>query len=109
MIVVSPRQQSNNNKLYFSNIELTKILNCYAIGVSKGEWKDYALDFYSNKAIFCFYKHTLAAPDCRLSKLKEKRGRKVIYKLSITNKKNSKFENLDLLIASLKRCQINVI
>ena len=43
---------TNNHKLYFSKSELTKILNCYAIGVSNGNWKDYALNFKSNEAIF---------------------------------------------------------
>ena len=109
MSLVSPGKQSNNHKLYFSKSEISKILNFYAIGVSKGEWKDYALDFNSNEAIFCFYKHAWATPDCKLSKLKVKREKRIIFKLSITNKKNSKYDNLDSLIASLKRQQITLI
>ena len=64
MSLVSSRKQSNNHKLYFSKSEISKILNCYALGVTKGDWKDYSLDFNSNEAIFCFYKHTWATPDC---------------------------------------------
>ena len=45
------------SKLYFSKSELSKILNCYSVGVSNGNWKDYALNFKSNEAIFSFYKH----------------------------------------------------
>ena len=26
------------------DLELTKILSCYSLGVSKGKWKDYALE-----------------------------------------------------------------
>tara|TARA_Y100001970_G_C14135077_1_gene803827 strand:- start:888 stop:1214 length:327 start_codon:yes stop_codon:yes gene_type:complete len=108
-MLVSPSKLSNNHKLFFSKSEISKILNCYSIGVSKGNWKDYALNFNSNEAIFCFFKHSLASPDCILIKYKEKKKKRIIYKLSISNKKNSKFENLDNLIIDLKRTQISLI
>ena len=72
MNLVTPRSNLNNSKLYFSKSELTKILKCYAVGVSKGNWKDYAINFKYNEAIFFIYKHSLASPDCILKKLKEK-------------------------------------
>ncbi len=100
---------SNNHKLYFSRSELTKILNCYSIGVSSGNWKDYALNFKSNEAVFSFYKHTFASPDCILKKYKEKKKKKILFQLSINNKKNSKFEDIDILIASIKRSQISIV
>ena len=109
MSVLSPSRQSNNNKLYFSKVEISKILNCYSIGVSKGEWKDYALNFNYNEAVFFFFKHSLASPDCILIKFKEKRKKRIIYRLSIKNKKNSKYENLDSLLVNLKRSQISII
>ena len=109
MSVVSPSLQSNNNKLYFSKAEISKIFNCYSIGVSKGEWKDYALNFNYNEAVFFFFKHSLASPDCILIKFKEKRKKKVIFSLSVNNKKNSKYDNIDSLITSLKRKQLKLI
>ena len=106
---VSSTSNTNNHKLYFSNSELSKILNCYAIGVSNGNWKDYALNFNSNEAIFSFYKHTLASPDCILKKIREKKKKRTLYHLFINNKKNSKFEDIDKLIVSIKRSQIFII
>ena len=106
---VSSTSASNNNKLYFSKSELSKILDCYSIGVSNGNWKDYALNFRTNEAIFSFYKHTLATPDCILKKYKEKKKKKTLFQLSINNKKNSKFEDIDILIASIKRSQISIV
>jgi len=100
---------SNNHKLYFSKSELSKILNCYSLGVSNGNWKDYALNFRTNEAIFSFYKHTLASPDCILKKYKEKKKRKTLFHLFINNKKNSKFENIDKLISSIKRSQLIIV
>ena len=72
MSLVSPSRQSNNHKLYFSKSEISKILNCYSIGVSKGEWKDYAIDFDKNNAFFYIFKHTHSGPDCVLNKYIEK-------------------------------------
>ena len=106
---VSSSSSTNNHKLYFSKAELSKILNCYSIGVSNGNWKDYALNFNSNEAIFSFYKHTLASQDCILKKYKEKKKKRTLFQLSINNKKNSKYENIDQLIASIKRSQLSII
>ena len=109
MSFVSPTHNTNNHKLYFSKLELSKILNCYSIGVSNGNWKDYALNFNTNEAIFSFFKHTHASPDCILKKYKEKKKKKTLFQLSINNKKNSKFEDIDILIASIKRSQISIV
>ena len=55
MSLVPPSRNINNSKLYFSKSELSKILNCYSLGVSRGNWKDYAIDFTKNEAIFFIY------------------------------------------------------
>ena len=104
---VSPTSISNNHKLYFSKSELSKILNCYSIGVSNGNWKDYALNFKSNEAIFSFFKHTHASPDCVLKKYKEKK-KKTLFHL-FTNKKNSKFEDIDKLLLSIRRSLLFIV
>ena len=106
MFSVTSSSISNNHKLYFSKSELSKIFNCYSIGVSNGKWKDYALNFKTNEAICSFYKHTLASPDCILKKFREKKKKRTLYHLFINNKKNSKYENIDKLLASIKRSQI---
>lgn len=109
MISVSSTLILNNHKLYFSKSELTKILNCYSTGVSNGSWKDYTLNFKANEAMFSFYKHTLASPDCILKKIREKKKKRTLYHLFIHNKKSSKYEDIDKLLASVKRSQIFVV
>ena len=106
---VSSTSIPNNHKLYFSKLELSKILNCYSIGVSNGNWKDYALNFNKNEAIFSFYKHALASPECILKKFKENKKKRTFYQLSINNKKNSKYQNIDQIIASIKRSQLSIV
>ena len=48
--------------VFFSKIELSLILNLYSKQVSKGIWKDYALDTQIDNAIFSIYKHTQDKP-----------------------------------------------
>ena len=50
------------NFIFFSKYELTSILNLYSKQVSKGFWKDYALDSKANTAIFSIYKHSHDRP-----------------------------------------------
>ncbi|MBS56396.1 MAG: hypothetical protein CMP16_00810 [Rickettsiales bacterium] len=109
MCLLPPSNNLNNSKLYFSKSELSKILNCYSNGVSKGNWKDYSIDFNKNEAVFFIYKHSFASPECKLSKLKLRKKNKIIYKLSFTNNIIKKFNNIDTLISSLKRKQISII
>ena len=54
----------NNNKhiIFFSKHELSSILNLYSKQVSRGFWKDYALDSKVNTAIFSIYKHSHDKP-----------------------------------------------
>ena len=96
----------HNSKLFFSKKELTKILSCYSLGVSKGNWKDYAIFFGKQEASFYIYKHTLASPDCILTKSGINKNN-TVYKLEIKNIKNSKFTKIDDIIAFLKRIELH--
>ena len=59
---VSFINKNNKNFIFFSKYELTSILNLYSKQVSKGFWKDYALDSSGNTAIFSIYKHSQDKP-----------------------------------------------
>ncbi len=108
MSLVSSSLVTNNHKLYFSKKELSKILNLYFIGVSNGNWKDYAIDFYKNNAFFYIYKHSNTNPDCVLNKFFESKRKKIFYKL-ISKNKDIKFEDLDSLIKTLSRKNFKIL
>ena len=55
-------KNNNKNIIFFSKYELSSILNLYSKQVSKGLWKDYALDSKVNTAIFSIYKHSQDKP-----------------------------------------------
>ena len=99
----------HNSKLFFSKNELSKILSCYSIGVSKGNWKDYAIFFGNHEVSFYMFKHSLAKPDCILTKTKKNKKNNIIYNLELENKNRSKFTKIDDIIALLKRRELYVI
>ena len=68
---------NNDNIIYFSKYELTSILNLYSKQVSKGFWKDYALDSKANTAIFSIYKHSHDKPMYQIIKKSFKGFRKM--------------------------------
>ena len=97
----------NNSKLFFSKSELSKILSCYSLGVTQGNWKDYAINYNRNEANFFIFKHTLATPECVLTKSFISK-KIIIFKLNHGNMKN-KFKKIDDLLALLKRTNLKII
>lgn len=109
MYLLPSVKKIHNSKLYFSKNELRKILNFYSLGVKKGQWKDYAISFGKQKTSFYMFKHSLALPDCILSKLKKKQKNIIFYDLQISNIKKLKFNKIDDLIVLLKRREFKLL
>ena len=99
---------NHKSKLYFSKSELNRILDCYSLGVSKGSWKDYAINFGQKETSFYMFKHSLASPDCILTKKAISKKKHIIYDLKLNNKK-TKFTKIDDLIIILKRKELKII
>ena len=108
MLSLSSDKRFNNSKLFFSKYELQKILSCYSIGVSRGSWKDYAINFNKNEANFYMYKHASASPYFILTKSKKINKNKVLFKLQINNAKKNIFSHIDDLLIILKRNQFKI-
>mgnify|MGYP000882982458 CR=1 FL=1 len=54
--------------VFFSRKELNAILNVYGRKVADGEWRDYAIDFEKEKAVFSAFRHTSEVPLYRIEK-----------------------------------------
>ena len=52
----SGQKSTKPSQVAFNRQELSMILNIYGQMVSKGDWKDYALDFLSDRAVFSIYR-----------------------------------------------------
>ena len=109
MNLLSSVKNFHNSKLYFSNNELSKILACYSLGVSLGSWKDYAICFGKQKTSFYMFKHSLASPDCILSKFKKQQKNVILYDLQTTNINKLKFNKIDDLLVLLKRREFKLL
>ena len=109
MNLLSSVKNFHNSKLYFSNNELSKILTCYSLGVARGSWKDYAISFEKHKSSFYMFKHSLATPDCILTKSKKLKKNIIFYDLELPNNKKSKFNKIDDLIALIRRKEFNLL
>ena len=106
---LSSVRKSRNSKLFFSKNDLNKILKCYSIGVSKGNWKDYAINYEEQKATFCMFKHTLASPDCTLTKTKKNKKKGIMYNLKFNNKKDKYSNKIEDLIVIIQRNELHII
>jgi Protein of unknown function (DUF2794) len=52
----------------FNREELREILDLYGRKVAAGEWRDYAIDFRRDKAVFSIYRRTAEMPLYRIEK-----------------------------------------
>ena len=70
-----PLFSSRPNQVGFERAELTRILDLYGRMVSAGEWRDYAMDFTRDVAVFAAFKRTAEVPQMRLEKRPALRAR----------------------------------
>ena len=54
--------------VFFTRAELSAILDVYGRKVAAGEWRDYAIDFGRDKAVFCAFRHASEVPLYRIEK-----------------------------------------
>jgi hypothetical protein len=52
----------------FSRRELNRILDLYGRKVAAGEWRDYAIDFLKDRAVFSVFRRTSEVPLYRIEK-----------------------------------------
>ena len=56
------------NQVTFSRRELKRILDLYGRKVAAGEWRDYAIDFLKDRAVFSVFRRTAEVPLYRIEK-----------------------------------------
>ena len=60
------RQSAAN--VTFNRVELNRILDLYGRKVAEGEWRDYAIDFCKDRAVFSVFRRTSEVPIYRIEK-----------------------------------------
>jgi hypothetical protein len=54
--------------VFFTRTELNQILDLYGRKVAAGEWRDYAIDFGRERAVFSVFRHASEVPLYRIEK-----------------------------------------
>ncbi len=63
--------QPPRRTIFFDRRELGAILSAYGRGVAQGEWKDYAMDALSDRALFSIYRRASETPLYQIEKRPE--------------------------------------
>ena len=67
------------NEVRFDRRELTQILRIYGRMVAAGKWRDYAIDFLSDRAVFSVFRHASDVPLYAIEKQPDLRYRQGEY------------------------------
>jgi hypothetical protein len=66
--LVVPFPAAAPRQISFNRAELREILDLYGRKVAEGEWRDYAIDFLRDKAVFSVFRRTSEMPLYRIEK-----------------------------------------
>src|SRR5271166_2742933 len=64
----SPAAGPLPSRVTFNRLELNRILNLYGRMVADGEWRDYAIDFLRDRAVFSVFRRASEVPIYRIEK-----------------------------------------
>lgn len=73
-----------NSSVTFDRVELRTILNLYGRRVAEGEWRDYAIDFTRDRAVFSVYRRAAELPLYRIVKEPKLARRQGAYAVETT-------------------------
>src|SRR5688572_9231819 len=69
------------NQIGFAREELSRILDLYGRMVAAAEWRDYAMDFTRDCAVFAAFRRTAERPQARIEKRPALRARQGMWTL----------------------------
>src|SRR5579872_6464400 len=67
-LVAMTRASAPADQVSFERRELSRILNLYGRMVAAGEWRDYAIDFLKDRAVFSIFRRSSEVPIYRIEK-----------------------------------------
>ena len=98
------RASAPANEVRFSRRELGRILGLYGRMVAAGEWRDYAIDFFRDRAVFSVFRHSCDFPVYRIEKDPRLERRQGAYSvISATGHILRRGQELDRVLGALDR------
>ena len=94
----------------FSRRELNRILDLYGRKVAAGEWRDYAIDFLKDRAVFSVFRRTSEVPIYRIEKNPKLSRRQGVYSvISATGLIVRRGHELERVLRAIDRSQLVVV
>ncbi len=94
----------------FSRRELNRILDLYGRKVAAGEWRDYAIDFLKDRAVFSVFRRSSEAPLYRIEKNPKLERRQGAYSvISATGLIVRRGHELDRVLRAIDRSQLALV
>jgi Protein of unknown function (DUF2794) len=88
----------------FDRRELGRILGLYGRKVAEGEWRDYAIDFFKDRAVFSIFRRSLEVPIYRIEKNPPLARRQGVYSvISATGLIVRRGHELDRVLRAIDR------
>src|ERR1700761_1476183 len=92
------------SKVTFNRQELDRILGLYGRKVASGEWRDYAIDFLKDRAVFSIFRRASEIPIYRIEKNPRLARRQGAYSvISATGHILRRGQEIDRVISVLDR------
>jgi hypothetical protein len=99
-----PRTAAPASEVTFSRRELHRILRLYGRKVAAGEWRDYAIDFLNDRAVFSIFRRACEFPIYRIEKNPRLARRQGAYSvISATGHILRRGQELDRVLGALDR------
>jgi hypothetical protein len=94
----------------FSRRELNRILDLYGRKVAAGEWRDYAIDFLKDRAVFSVFRRASEVPLYRIEKNPKLTRRQGAYSvISATGLIVRRGHELDRVLRAIDRSRLSLV
>ena len=91
-------------RVIFDRRELSRIFGLYGRMVAEGEWRDYAIDFLKDRAVFSVFRHSCEVPIYRIEKNPPLSRRQGVYSvISATGLIVRRGHELDRVLRAIDR------
>src|SRR6185437_1576160 len=98
------------HRVTFNRRELNRILDLYGRKVAAGEWRDYAIDFLKDRAVFSVFRRSSEVPLYRIEKNPKLERRQGAYSvISATGLIVRRGHELERVLRSIDKSQLAVV
>ena len=107
---VSPARRTPAPQVTFSRREINRILDLYGRKVAAGEWRDYAIEFLKDRAVFSVFRRASEVPIYRIEKSPKLARRQGTYSvISATGLIVRRGHELDRVLRAIEPSKLVVV